>query len=581
MIKNYPKNLSELISPIKTQAIVTVILSVLGSLSLVIGPIAITIAVSNIMLGDTNRFLLWIIIAGLGILLRQILHMASLGYAHIVEAKFRYYLRKDFAEKLSRLPLGFFTTTSSGAIRKLISDDTIKIHTIIAHGFSEVASAISLPIGCVIVMLFFEWRTALMVISVIFTILIIGMIWMAKKSRSGQDINSRYEQAQREMSHAAIEMVDGIKEIKNFGLANSLFARFENAVSRFSNTSYEWLSGGSKPMAFMMSAIQPAVIVFFTLVVCIFSIGKGWLSPEETILFLLLSMALPTSFITLMQIGNHIRDGKHSLDTLLELYAKADQIYKENPKKLVLGDIEFNNVSFSYEKGNQVLKNINCIIPKGKITALVGPSGGGKTTMARLIARFWDVESGRLSIGGVNIKNVAEKDLLAAISLVFQDISLMQGSIADNIALSKPNARKEEIENAAKAAFIHDRIMELPNAYNSVIGEDNVVLSGGERQRLTIARAFLADTPIVILDEATAQADAQSEAEIKKALSSLGKDKTVVIIAHRLQSIVNAHQILVIGDGEIKQVGKHDELANSTGIYQNMWQAQNHIGGEN
>lgn len=581
MVKKYPKNLSELIAPIKIKLVFTVILSVLGSLSLLIGPIAITVAVKNAIDGNSNSFLLWIVIAGGGIIFRQVLHMASVNYAHIVEANFRQYLRKDFSEKLSRLPLGFFTSTSSGVIRKYISDDTVKIHTIIAHGFSEAASAISLPIGCIIVMILFEWHTALMVLGVIFLILGIGIFWMMKNNSKGNDINSKYEKAQREMCNVAIEIVDGIKEVKNFGLSNSLFTRFETALNSFSNTSYEWLSRSSKPMAFMMSGVQPAVVGFFTLIICIFSIEQCWLPKEEIVLFLLLSMALPTSFITLVQIGNHIRDGRHSVDTILELYAKADQVYQENPEDMLIGDIEFKNVSFGYKKENQVLNNVNCIIPKGKITALVGPSGGGKTTMARLIARFWDVESGILSIGGVNVKNVSEKDLLASISLVFQDIFLMQESIFDNIALSKPNASKEEIENAAKAAYIHERIMKLPNGYDSVLGEDNVVLSGGECQRITIARAFLADAPIVILDEATAQADAQSEAEIQKALSSLGKNKTVVIIAHRLQSIINAEQILVIDNGEIKQNGKHDELVNNIGIYHNMWQAQNDIGGEN
>lgn len=578
MVKNYPQSLGNLLLPIRTQLIVAVILSVLGTVSLLIAPIALTIAVGSHLQGNSTNFVLWVGIAAIGIVLRQVLHMWSLGYAHRLEARFRYSLRKDFSEKLTRLPLGFFAITSSGAIRKLISDDTIKIHTIVAHGFSEMASAVSLPIGCAAVMLAFEWRTALMVLGLIFLILGIGVVWMTLKNRSSGDINTRYEHAQREMSHAAIEMVDGIKEIKNFGLSNAQFKRFETAVDRFSHTSHEWLSGGAKPMAFVMAGIRPAVMAFLTLTVCLFSIGNGWLSPEKTIVFVLLSMTLPTSMITLFQIGNHLREGQHSVKTLLDLYAESDQVYVTAPEPLILGDIVFEDVSFSYESGLPVLKHIQCTLPKGKITALVGPSGGGKTTMARLIARFWDVDSGAVKIGGVNVKHVEEADLLSAISLVFQDVALMRASIADNIALSRPDATAEDIQRAARAACIHDRIMQLPGGYDAVIGEDRVVLSGGECQRITIARAFLVDAPIVILDEATAQTDTQSEVEIQKALSALGREKTVIVIAHRLQSIVNAEQILVIADGEIKQLGRHDTLVHTEGIYQELWQAQNHGG---
>ncbi len=236
-------------------------------------------------------------------------------------------------------------------------------------------------------------------------------------------------------------------------------------------------------------------------------------------------------------------------------------------------------MSFAYnpleDPERLALREINCTIPLGKITALVGPSGGGKTTIARLIPRFWDVSSGKVTIGGTNVKDFAEIDLLKSVTVVFQDASLMNASISENIALSKPEADKEAIGNAAKAALIHDRIMELPMGYDSIIGQGEAMFSGGEKQRIAIARAFLADAPILILDEATAQADAESEAQIQAALSSLRQGKTVIIIAHRLQTIVDADQILVVDSGKIVQSGKHHILVEEQGIYQSMWQAQN------
>ncbi len=578
MKNDYPKNFKDLISPIKKELVITVLLAVLGTFPLFIAPIAVTVSINRYLNGDTEAFFTWVIAAALGLVLKQILHMLSLGYAHLVEARFRYKLRKDFSTKLSRLPLGFFSETSSGAIRKLISVDTIKIHTVVAHGFSEISAGLALPISCILIMLVFEWRTGLLITALIVLILFITVLWMNKGNTKQDEINKRYELAQREMSHSIIEMVDGIKEIKNFGLGGSLFKRFDDALSDFSNTSFEWLSGSAKAYSFLMSAIQPTAMLFLSLLVCLFSISNGWLSPEYAILFMLLSISLPSSIIALMQIGNHMKDGVHSINTILDLYAKNDQVFKDDSSDFLMGDIAFKDVSFSYDGENDVLKDINCTIEDGSLTALVGASGSGKTTMARLIARFWDVNTGSVSIGGVNIKDLSEKEMLSNISIVFQDVALMNASIAENIAISKKDATMEEIISAAKSAFIHDRIMKLPEGYESIYGEENVVLSGGEKQRLTIARAFLANAPIILLDEATVQADAQSEVEIQKALSLLRENKTVIMIAHRLSSIVNADKILVFDKGKIIEYGTHKELLKEEGIYKEMWLAQNDIG---
>ncbi len=580
MEHKYPKSFNDLIKPIKFELFIVVLLSIIGSISQFIAPIAVTVSISKYLAGDADQFLIWIIIAAVGLVLKQILHMISLGYAHIVEANFRYTLRKDFSEKLSRLPLGFFSETSSGAIRKLVSENTIKIHTIVAHVFSEAAAGITLPVSCIVIMLVMEWHTALIILGFAFLILFIGMFWMSFSSRGMEDINSRYEKSQREMSHSAIEMVDGIKEIKNFGISGTLFKRFDVALQAFSNVSFEWLGTSSKAISFVMAAIQPTIMLLVSLLVCMYSIDKGWLQPEYSLLFMLLSIALPSTLIAVMQLGNFIRDGKHAVNTLLNLYENSDQVFKEKPSDFVNGDILFENVNFAYDGENYVLRNINCNIEKNGLTAFVGASGSGKTTMARLISRFWDVSEGRVTIGGIDVRDLSEKDMLSNISLVFQDIALMNASIFDNISLSKDGATREEVERAAKAACIHDRIMQLPNGYDSIYGDEGVVLSGGEKQRITIARALLADTPIVLLDEATAQADAESEVEIQKALSALRSNKTVVMIAHRLSSIVNADKIVVFEKGSVVQEGTHDVLITLNGLYRDMWLSQNSEGGD-
>ncbi len=577
MNKIYPQNFGDLIRPIKKEVIITVLLAGLGALALLIAPVALTISIHNYLIGQTDSFFIWVVIAGVGLVLKQILHIFSLGYAHIVEAKFRYRLRKDFSDKLSRLPLGFFSETSSGAVRKFISQDTIKIHTIVAHGFSEFSAGVALPLGCIVIMLIVEWRTALMILLAIVLIFVIAMLWISLTSKGIEEINSRYECAQREMSHSVIEMVDGIKEIKNFGIAGSLFKRFDDALQRFSTVSFEWLNTSSRAYSFVMAAIQPTVMLFLSLAICLFAIHMQWLAPEYSILFMLLAISLPSSLMTLMQLGNFIREGRLAIDNLLSLYARPDQVYRSDSLAFKPGDIVFKDVNFSYDGDNAVLKNINCTIKQGELTALVGPSGSGKTTMARLIARFWDVGSGALSIAGSDIRALSETAILSNIALVFQDVALMNASIADNIALARQDASREEIIAAAKAAQIHDRISQLPNGYDSVYGSQNVVLSGGERQRITIARAFLADAPIVLLDEATAQADAESEVAIQRAISSLCKGKTVVVIAHRLSSIVAADKIIVLDGGEIIQSGRHEQLVKTDGAYRAMWLAQNDV----
>ena len=574
-MNKYPKTFDDLIKEIKPQIVLIVILSVLGSLAMIVVPIAITKAVGFILNDDLNNFYKFLVIGGLGIFLKQALHIGSMGYAHVIEAKFRFDLRKDFSKKLSKLPLGWFSNISTGEIRKLVADDTIKIHTIIAHGYSEAASAISLPIGCLLVMMYFDLKTALLIMAMIIGLLFIGVLWMSSKNKAISKLNKEFEVAQAQMSQCAIEMVDGIKEIKNFGIVSSVFSRFENAVTDFSKASYVWLCGLSKPMSFISSSIQPGIIGVLTLFICMFALSKSWIKNEEIILFLLCAMALPSSLIMLAQLGNFIRDGKNSVDTLLRLYAENDQEFPLSPEEFKEGDIEFKDVSFGYNKDVLAIDNVSCVFKKGTLSALVGPSGGGKTTISRLIPRFWDVSSGEITINNVNIKNYSENDLLKSIALVFQDVSLMHDSIYKNIALSKPNASKEEVIEAAKSACIHDRIMELPKGYDSILDEGSAVFSGGEKQRVTIARAFLADAPIVILDEATAQADAESEFEIQKALTRLSKGKTVIIIAHRLQTIRQADQILVIDSGKIVQNGKHEELLKQEGVYKEMWELQN------
>lgn len=515
----------------------------------------------------------WLAAGVAGLFLGHALYSAGLGLTHVAEARLRHRLRRDIVATLARIPLGTVDQTSSGAIRKIVCDDTTSIHTLVAHLTGDATnSAVTIAAG-VAYLLWVDWRLTLVIVAL--WVLLVGVVAGVAVSGFG-DITERFGAAQTRLAAATVEMVEGIKEIKNFQASESARTRFTEAREGFSGLSYEWTMASGRAFAIAGAFLQPAVVFATVAPMAALFVAQDWIEPAYALPFFFLSLGIPAGLMTLMQLGRHLYEARQAARTTAELLSipampEGEDVEGDGPAP---GAVELSGVTFGYDPEEPVVRDVSLSIPPGSVTALVGPSGGGKTTLARLIARFYDVDSGRVEVGGLDVRDVSFAWLLSRVAVVFQDVTLAHGTVAENIALGHPEAAREEIERAATAACIHDRILRLPRGYDTVIGEEGGFLSGGERQRLTIARAYLQDAPILILDEATAQADPQSEREIHRALTRLADGRTVVIIAHRLATIVGADQIAVVDRGRIAERGRHEELLAAGGLYARLWRSQ-------
>lgn len=514
----------------------------------------------------------WLLSAVLSALISQILYGISLGIAHLGEANLRYILRKNLVSLLGKLPLGKLQLLPNGTIRKMVADDTKSIHTLVAHVAGDFTYALVSLLTGIIYLFLIDWKIISVLIFIWFFVvcgvLIIGMFRM-------RPLMKDFGEAQTNLAAATVEMVEGIKEIKNFQATDSTKTNFDYARKHFTDLSYHWSKSFGNGLAFGISFLRPGVIFSTVALVSTLFVATGESTLWQTLPFFLIAMGIPSGLITIISLTQHIYEAQQAAKDTAKLMSEPPMPEGNTPNSCTqCGEITLENISFAYPDGPDVIKNISLHIPAKQVTALVGPSGGGKSTLATLIARFHDVNSGVIKVSGFDIRTVSHQFLMNQISLVFQDVNLMHASIRENIALGAPNATTAEIEAAAKAVLLHEKILSLPQGYDTVIGDEGGILSGGEKQRLTIARAYIQNTPIIILDEATAMADPQSECEIHQALSRLAENKTVIIIAHRLGTICDASQIAVIADGTIAECGTHKTLIAKDGIYKQMWSRQ-------
>lgn len=574
----------KLIAPARKSMITTAIITSIGGMCAIVPYIAITeIAANWFRSSPSGTLWLWVGVAIIAVFANGLLYGIGLGVTHISEANLRYQLRRRLVQTFGRIPLGRVDQTSSGSIRKMVCDDTAAIHALVAHLAGDAMnSVIALVVGIGYLM-WVDWRLTLLIFGVW---VVIFVVVTGTMMRGFSESTSKFSSAKTELSAATVEMVEGIKEIKNFQAAATARTRFDKARRYFADISYQWLAASGKPMAIISSFFQPAVILVTIAPPTVWFVSKGWLEPAYALPFFMVGVGLPVGFLQFVQIMQHLFTANQAAqDTadLLDIPHQPDGPHTDGPGPQP-GEVELTDVSFGYNPENPILRNVNLRIPAGSVTALVGPSGGGKTTIARLIARFYDVDAGAVKVDGLDVREVSNQWLLNQIAIVFQDIALAHDTVANNIALGNPQASRDEIVEAAKSACIHDRIMRLPHGYDTVIGGDGGFLSGGEKQRITIARAYLHNAPILILDEATAQTDPQSERDIHAALAALAKGKTVIIIAHRLATIAAADLIAVIGEPtasasetSVLATGTHAELLERSETYRTMWEKQQEV----
>ncbi len=516
---------------------------------------------------DFSAARMYLMYAVIAAVVSMVLLYASGMASHIAAFNILYELRKFIADKVGKLPMGYLNNRNSGALKKILSDDVERIENFIAHQIPDFVKGMALPIITITYLFLQDWRLA--AISCV-PLLMLAVIMPLMFTGQSKVLIQKYHQSLADMNAGIVEYVRAMPVMKIFGQSAETFDKYGAAVERFDKIVGEWTKRETKIFAVFMSFTSNAMLPVLALGLYLYFqngvtlatflmfliLGVGYMRP----LFALSNMSMQLSVI------NH---GVKQIDELLYqhiLEESTNTIRSENY------GISFENVDFAYEGDNWVLDNINFDIKEKSITALVGASGAGKSTVGQLLARFWDVSKGSVKIGGIDIKKYPTEQLMQMVSFVFQDSFMFQQSMYENIRMGM-NKTREGVESAAKSAQIHDLIMSLPNGYDTLFGQSGVHLSGGEQQRFQLARAILKDAPILILDEATAFADPENEHKIQEAFSELIQDKTVLIIAHRLSTITEADQILLFDKGRISAQGKHSELLQNSELYQRMWNA--------
>ena len=514
------------------------------------------------------RQLCWITLAGLGVF--GVLTYFSLLFSHVAAFNILYEIRIALAAKLARIPMGYFTGNARGKIKKVLHEDVERIELFVAHHLTDFIQAVTLPVIALIFLFIMDWRLAL---GVLIPLPIAFIAQASMLNKKGLRLYETWQSKMANMNATIVEFIRGMPVVKVFNQTVAAFKRFSKDVYDYRDLTIHWTKLSTVAYSGFMTFLSSSALFILPIALLIISSlpAAGYSTMVSTIfLFLYISMGIAIPLNKIMRLSTsliQINTGLACIDDVLEEEEIVDSAVSNEAEE---GTVEFRNVSFSYDQ-EKVVDNISFHVPKGSVTALVGPSGGGKSTIASLIGRFWDVDEGEVCIGGVNIKDIPVEALNNTVSTVFQDVFLFFDTIEENIRMGNDSASFEEVVAAAKAAQIHDFIETLPDGYKTLIGEGGTYLSGGEQQRISIARAILKDAPIVVLDEATAYADPENEARIQVALSEVLRDKTVIIIAHRLYTITDADQILVIHEGKVDESGKHSSLLERDGLYKKLW----------
>ena len=542
--------------------------------------IAAAVAKEAVNAASLTRYGLWAVgSAAAGF----VLYYAALMLSHATAFTIQENLSIRMAEALAELPIGWHITHVSGKVRKVFEKNVNQLETLIAHNLPDTAQNMVSPFAILALMLVFDWRLGLISLLPLVLAFVLQAVLMQISSNSG--FMQKYENALEQMNNAGTEYVRGISVIKTFNQSVYYFKNFYTSIMNYKEFVYKYSLSWENGYSIFLALVKAGFL--FLLPAALLIAGSATLDPRFFYSFVFYLAFAPVTYTMLMKVMYANSFNQRSNDALNRIEDILQAPLTKEPEKSVLPekyDIEFRDVVFSYKtetagsaetdtgnKGRATVNGISLHIPEHSLTALVGPSGGGKTTLVNLLGRFWEIDSGEISIGGVDIRDIKTSDLLHTVGFVFQENKLFKESIFENIRYGKKDASREEVMEALRKAECMDIIEKLPAGIDTVYGTKGTYVSGGEAQRLAIARTLLQDAPIIVLDEATAFADAENEHKIKKTFDVLLKDKTVIMIAHRLSSVVNADKICVINEGKIEEEGTHTELLARKGLYASMW----------
>ena len=498
-----------------------------------------------------------------------LVYIAGLMCSHLGAFRIATNLRLQSMNHIVKLPLGFAEHFGSGKLRKIVNESSAATETYLAHQLPDRANALATPCGLLVLLFVFDWRLGLLSLA---PVLLGFLIMMAMTGKEMQQKMKEYQNALDDMSNEAVEYVRGIPVVKTFGQTIFSFKKFKDSIDRYKVWVIAYTKQLRTPMMFYTAAIN-GVFVFLIAGALLFT--QDQVTTEFLLNLVFYIIITPIISVTLTRImfqsenAMIVDDALQRIDSVLNLEPLKETAHPKHPKD---GSVELEQVHFSYDGEKEVLKGISISIPAGQTVAFVGPSGGGKTTLANLISRFFDPQSGTVRVGGVDVREIPKEELMNTVSFVFQNSRLIKASIFENVRLGKPEATREEVMAALKNAQCDDILEKLPDGMDTVIGTKGVYLSGGEQQRIAIARVMLKNTPIIILDEATAFADPDNETRVQAAFSKLSQGKTVIMIAHRLSTVAGADQIYVVKGGQIAESGSSRELMERGGLFARMWQ---------
>jgi ATP-binding cassette subfamily B protein len=549
-----------------------VILQVIGAVA-GLAPLLAVVELGRTLLSpgpiDHGHVWLAVTVGAVGLFVRLLFTAASSGLGHILDDQVQLSLRRQLAARLGRVPIGWFSRRRTGELARVVGEDVSAVHPFIAHAPGELVSAFVVPLVSLVYLFAVDWRlTLITLIPVLMAVALVPLLMLPARLREQEE----FDAAMGRIASSVVEFVQGISVVKAFGGGARAHRRFLTAADDFVSVFLRWVRGMSVVAAGMQLALSPPFVLLVVLIGGTALITSGGMAPADLLPFLLLGLGLTAPVAALGHGFDDMQAAGRAVGRIRDVLEVPSLPEPAHPVTPQGHRVELRDVRFHYETGHEVLRGIDLVLEPGTVTAIVGPSGSGKSTLVQLLPRFFDPTHGSVVLGGVDLREIGSRELYRLVSFVFQDVRLLRASVADNIALAVPHAGRDDVVRAARLAAVHDRIAELPRGYESVIGED-ARLSGGEAQRIALARALLAATPVLVLDEATSFADPQTEQAVRRALATLKGERTILVIAHRLETVADADLVVMLENGSIVERGRPAELLEQEGKFAAFWRA--------